>query len=316
MYLLLKYTVALPLAGMFLLAAPPSHGAEPRAPRVPDGAVVTVAKAKKVCFADTIAVTGVLLPRAEVLVRPDQPHRMQADFLADQEGLQISQVLVDIGDRVKSGQTLAQLARPAVQAGAAGAGTIAVQAPVAGVVVRRAAVVGTMASARAEPLFVIVAQGDLEVSAEVSAKNVGRVSPGQVATVKIIGVGELPGWVRFVSSSVDPTTQQGEVRVFVGANPALRVGTFARANITLGQSCGNAIPLSAVLYGTEGAVVQVVRDGRVETRTVDVGLTSEGQTQISKGLAEGDMVVVRAGAFLRDGDRVRPVLAEEATASK
>ncbi len=304
MYLLLKYTVALPLAGVFLLAARPSHGAEPRAPRVPDGAVVTVAKAKKVCFADTIAVTGVLLPRAEVLVRPDQ------------EGLQISQVLVDIGDRVKSGQTLAQLARPAVQSGAAGAGTIAVQAPVAGVVVRRAAVVGTLASARAEPLFVIVAQGDLEVSAEVSAKNLGRVSPGQVATVKIIGVGELPGWVRFVSSSVDPTSQQGEVRVFVGANPALRVGTFARAHVTLGQSCGNAIPLSAVLYGTEGAVVQVVRDGRVETRTVDVGLTSEGQTQISKGLAEGDMVVVRAGAFLRDGDRVRPVLAEEATASK
>jgi len=308
MYGLHKYLMALPLAGMVLLAVSQSRGAEPRAPIVPAGAVVTVAKAKKVCFADAITVTGILLPRSEILVRPDQ------------EGLQISQVLVDVGDRVKSGQPLAQLARPAAQSGTAGTGagtgTIALQSPVDGVVVRRAAIVGTLASARAEPMFVIVAQGDLEVSAEVPAKKITRVSPGQVATVKIIGVGELPGWVRSVSPSVDPATQLGEVRVFVGANPALRLGTFGRANITLEQSCGTAIPLSAVLYGTEGAVVQVVRDGRVETRTVDVGLTSEGQTQINKGLAEGDMVVVRAGAFLRDGDRVRPVLAEEATASK
>jgi HlyD family secretion protein len=55
-----------------------------------------------------------------------------------------------------------------------------------------------MASARAEPLFAIIAQGDLEVSAEVPAKNLARLSPGQVAKVKIIGVGELPGWVRSV----------------------------------------------------------------------------------------------------------------------
>jgi HlyD family secretion protein len=46
---------------------------------------------------------------------------------------------------------------------------------------------------------------------------------------------------------------------FVGANPALRTGTFARAIVTLGQSCGIAIPLSGVLYGKEGPVVQVVR---------------------------------------------------------
>jgi RND family efflux transporter MFP subunit len=173
-----------------------------------------------------------------------------------------------------------------------------------------------MASARAEPLFAIIAQGDLEVSAEVPAKNLARLSPGQVAKVKIIGAGDLPGWVRLVSPTIDPTTQQGETRIFVGANPALRVGTFARATVTLGQSCGIAIPLSAVLYGREGAVVQAVRGQRVETRAVTTGLTSDGKVQITKGLAEGDTVVMRAGAFLRDGDRVRPVLTDDASAGK
>jgi HlyD family secretion protein len=301
----MKRVFALALAGVVVLATSASLAKERkiRPPAVPGGEAVTVVKARNACFSETLGVAGVLLPRAEILVRPEQ------------EGLQISQVLVDIGDRVKSGQTLAQLSRPEGQPGAAGTPTL-VQAPVAGVILRRAAIVGTMASARAEPLFVLVAQGDLEVSAEVSAKDLARVTPGQVAKVKIIGVGELPGWVRFVSNAVDPATQQGEVRVFVGANPALRVGTFARATLTLGQSCGIVIPLSAVLYGAEGAVVQVVRDQHIETHVVKVGLASEGKVQISKGLAEGDMVVVRAGAFLRDGDPVRAVPTEEATASK
>jgi HlyD family secretion protein len=284
---------------IFALAPSPLLAAESSPPGTP----VTATKAKNACFADTLAVTGVLAPRSEVLVRPDQ------------EGLQISQVSVDVGDNVKSGQPLAQLARPDAQPGATTAIT-SVPAPVTGVILRRAAVVGTMASARAEPLFAIIAQGDLEVSAEVPAKNLARLSPGQVAKVKIIGVGELPGWVRFVSPTIDTTTQQGEARIFVGANPALRVGTFARATVTLGQSCGIAIPLSAVLYGREGAVVQVVRGQRVETRAVTTGLTSDGKVQITKGLAEGDTVVMRAGAFLRDGDRVRPVLTDNAGASR
>ena len=46
------------------------------------------------------------------------------------------------------------------------------------------------------------------------------------------------------------------------------------------------------------------------------GLTSNGKVQVTNGLAEGDTVVMRAGAFLRDGDRVRPVLTDDAGAGK
>jgi HlyD family secretion protein len=66
-----------------------------------------------------------------------------------------------------------------------------------------------------------------------------------------------------------------------------------------------------VLYGPDGALVQVVREGRVETRTVSVGLIEEGQAEIRDGLSEGEMVVARAGAFVREGDRVRTVTADE-----
>jgi HlyD family secretion protein len=266
----------------------------------PGEMAVTVVKAKRECFVDTLQVTGVLTPTSEVLVRPDR------------EGLQISQVLVDPGETVSSGQVMARLAPPEGQTGS----TIAVQAPTAGLVTARTAVVGTMASARAEPLFRIAAKGEMELLAETTVKSLASIAPDQPAKIGIIGVGELSGKVRMASKSISPTTQLGQVRVFVGSDPRLRVGAFGRASIEVGRRCGPAIPLSAVLYSQGGAVVQVVRDGSVETRRVTVGLLAKGQAEIREGLAEGDVVVVRAGAFVRDGDRIRSITAAEPSAKR
>lgn len=266
----------------------------------PGEMAVTVVKAKRECFVDTLQVTGVLTPTSEVLVRPDR------------EGLQISQVLVDPGETVSSGQVMARLAPPEGQTGS----TIAVQAPAAGLVTARTAVVGTMASARAEPLFRIAAKGEMELLAETTVKSLASIAPDQPAKIGIIGVGELSGKVRMASKAISPTTQLGQVRVFVGSDPRLRVGAFGRASIEIGRRCGPAIPLSAVLYSQGGAVVQVVRDGSVETRRVTVGLLAKGQAEIREGLAEGDVVVVRAGAFVRDGDRIRSITAAEPSAKR
>jgi HlyD family secretion protein len=263
---------------------------------------VTVARTKRECFVDALQVSGVLSPRSEILVRPDR------------EGLQISQVLVDPGDTVVSGQVLARLAPP--EGLPAGGAAVAIQAPAAGFISSRAAVIGTLASARAEPLFRIAAKGEMELLAEAPVKNLASVAPDQPAKIEIVGIGELPGRVRLISSAINPTTQLGQIRLFIGSDSRLRVGVFGRATIEVGRRCGAAIPLSAVLYGQGGAIVQVVRDGRIETRRVTVGLFAKGQAEIREGLSEGDMVVARAGAFVREGDRVRPVTGTDPSARR
>jgi hypothetical protein len=53
-----------------------------------------------------------------------------------------------------------------------------------------------------------------------------------------------------------------------------------------------------LLYGEWVSVVQVVRDERIETRIVTIGLQSEGNVEIRQGIVDGEMVVARAGAFL------------------
>ena len=42
------------------------------------------------------------------------------------------------------------------------------------------------------------------------------------------------------------------------------------------------------------------------------GLVAGGKIEIKSGLKEGDIVVARSGTFLRDGDVIRPIVADDA----
>jgi HlyD family secretion protein len=119
----------------------------------------------------------------------------------------------------------------------------------------------------------------------------------------------VDGRVRRVATTVEPNTQLGQVLIGLSSTRRLLVNSSGRAMIKTGQSCGVSVPLTAILYGSAGTVVQVIRRDRVETRRVEVGLMSGGQVEIREGLVEGDIVVARAGALLREGDPVRPITA-------
>ena len=283
------------VAGLLVAQPYPSVGAEKTGANAYNGAAVTVVRAKRSCFADTISVSGMLVPREAVSVRPER------------EGLQISQVLVDAGETVTSGQVLARLVPPDVQANSSQA--VQVQSPVAGIILKVDATIGTTASARAAPLFQIIARGEFELLGELPAHQLSKLSAGQVAKISVAGASEVAGRVRSIAATVNGGTQLGQVNIFMGSDARLRVGAFGRGQIVIAQSCNVAIPVSAVLYGHDTSVVAVVRNDRVETRQVAVGLMSEGEAEIREGLAEGDLVVAKAGAFFREGDRVRPFLA-------
>ncbi|WP_375412201.1 efflux RND transporter periplasmic adaptor subunit [uncultured Bradyrhizobium sp.] len=258
------------------------------ADNAPKGAAVTVLKAAKSCFAAIVEVSGILIPKDEAAVRPDRV------------GLKVAEVLVEAGETVTAGQALARLTLPE-------GGVIAVQAPVAGLVSASSAVVGAIASGKGEALFSIIPRSEFDLVGLVPVRDLSKLMVNQTARVKIIGTGEVDGRVRRVATTVEPNSQLGQVFIALASSRRLLVNSSARAMIETGQSCGVAVPLTAILYGSAGAVVQVVRRDRVETRRVAVGLMSAGQVEIREGLVEGDIVVARAGALLREGDPVRPI---------
>jgi multidrug efflux pump subunit AcrA (membrane-fusion protein) len=285
-------TLLAPLAATLLCLTSPSLAADdPATPKDgPQGAAVTVLTASKFCFPNLVEAFGILIPRDETFVRPDRL------------GAKVAEIFAEPGDNVTAGQNLARLAFPE-------GGTTLVQAPVAGLVLSSTAVIGAVASPRGEALFSIIARSEFDLVGAVPTKDLPKLSVNQPARIRIVGAGEVDGKVRRVSSTVEPNSQLGQVFVSVTTNRKLLVNSSGRAMIKTGQSCGVSVPLTAVLYGSAGTVVQVVRRARIETKRVEVGLMSGGQVEIREGLAEGDIVVARAGALLREGDPVRPVTA-------
>jgi multidrug efflux pump subunit AcrA (membrane-fusion protein) len=266
---------------------------------------VIVVRATQAWFAAEIRVTGFLVARTEAIVTLDNP------------GFKITEVLAGEGDRVSSGQVLVRMVRPATEAAGPGApatpattGTL--KAPVTGVITRSTAAVGATASpAQTEPLYRIAVDNEIELEAEVPSIHVPILAPGQTARVEIENNRELSGTVRLAPALVDARTQLGHARVSMERDPQLRLGMFARATIEANRSRGISVPRSAVFYRTEGPSVQIVRDGIIETRRVRVGYQSDTDTEIREGLSEGDLVVANAGSSLRDGDKVKPVPADD-----
>jgi HlyD family secretion protein len=116
------------------------------------------------------------------------------------------------------------------------------------------------------------------------------------------------GTVRLVEPTIDPVTRLGRARISVDASrDALRSGMFVEAEILTAQRDGLAVPVTAVGSSPEGSTVMRVKDGVVERVAVTTGIRDGGRVEITEGLAEGDIVVTKAGAFVRAGDRINPV---------
>jgi HlyD family secretion protein len=181
-----------------------------------------------------------------------------------------------------------------------------VRAPVAGLISRRAARLGALSMGAADPLFRIITDGAIELEAEVPEDSLARLAIGMAASVELPGADTpVSGKVRLISSEVDQTTRLGKVRIAL--SDLAHIGSFASGSIELARRTSVAIPAAAVVQTDSADDVLVVRDGRVERRAVTTGLTNQADTEITGGLAVGEVVVMRAAAFLRGGEAVQVV---------
>lgn len=184
-----------------------------------------------------------------------------------------------------------------------------IKAPKAGIVSRRNAKLGAMATmAAAEPLFKIIADGAIELEADVAEVELPNLKIGQAVAVTPAGSDKpLAGQIRLISPEVDKASRLGRLRITLTGNPPVAVGSFARGVIETGRKTSIVLPLSAITYARGGAMVQSVKDGKVTTKKVTLGLIGGGRAEIASGLAEGESVVARAGTFVRDGDMITPI---------
>ncbi|WP_105372962.1 efflux RND transporter periplasmic adaptor subunit [Neorhizobium huautlense] len=188
-----------------------------------------------------------------------------------------------------------------------------VKAPVSGVVSARSAKVGAIASGTGEPLFTIIRDGAIELVADLSETDIQKIKVGQKALVSVAGgKTKIEGKVRLVSPTVDAATRLGAVHIVINDESGARAGMYASAEIVVTETSALALPLSAVITGRDGSSARKVEDNVVKQVKIETGIQDGGFVQVVSGLEAGDLVVAKAGAFVRDGDKIAPVLAEPA----
>jgi multidrug efflux system membrane fusion protein len=117
---------------------------------------------------------------------------------------------------------------------------------------------------------------------------------------------ERQGTLVHVDATASPVTRRVECLAEVtDDDPAVRPGFFATASVETRRAHAMAVPESALQPGESGWSVFVVVGGKASRRDVAVGMrTKEGLVELTSGVAEGDLVVVKGGNVLANGSAV------------
>lgn len=183
-----------------------------------------------------------------------------------------------------------------------------VTTPVAGTIAFKTAKVGGIASGNNDPLFTIIRDGEIELVAEVGEDDILKIHAGHQASISLSGSREkVSGLVRLVSPTVDPITRLGFVHIVLTDDSKARPGMYGSAEVTVATTENVSVPLSAVLMTSEGTSARRVENGVVTIVAIETGVQDGSYVEILNGLREGDEVVAKAGAYVRDGDRIKPV---------
>ncbi len=185
-----------------------------------------------------------------------------------------------------------------------------VRAPVGGLVLERTVRPGDIA-APTMVMYRIAADNVVELNAEVSEADLAGIHPGDHVTVTLPDNASVDGVVRVVSPEVDAQTKLGHVRVTLPPRPDLRPGGYGRATFLNSGRSVTVIPESALRFDADGASVMTLVDGnKVHRVPVRTGGRAGGLVELLSGPSPGAVVLLGGGAFVLDGDTVRPLRAD------
>lgn len=119
---------------------------------------------------------------------------------------------------------------------------------------------------------------------------------------------EVDAMVVLINAQIDPETRTFRVRVGIDNSKNLfKAGTFAKVSIPLDTAADAVVvPNGAISFSDGQPAAFVVRDGIIDRVPVELGVSNRTQYQVTKGLAENDLVVDGDLTLLAPGLRVQP----------
>lgn len=190
------------------------------------------------------------------------------------------------------------------------------KAPFAGVISERYAELGEWVNP-GDGLFELVATDNLRFDFRVGQDNFAALSPETSVDITLDAFPErsIPGYVDAIVPVKNPSARTFLVRVRANTDDTgnellITPGMSARGklNIDIGRS-GITVPRDAILRFPDGRVTVWVVDAGgdlpvVREQVVRTGSEFDGVVEITNGLADGDVVVVRGNEMLQEGQTV------------
>lgn len=277
---------------------------------------------------------GTVLARIDRTIQTQQANRLSAEIRAIQAdaalataNLERAQALVERGFISKADIDQRTATRDAANARVAVAraqlaelnariAMLDIRAPANGIILSRSVEVGQVVSPGATALFRMAEGSELEMRAQMAEQELAQLKLGMKAQVTPVGSEQsFTGEIWLIDPVIDLSTRQGVARIRLPYDPQLRVGAFAKARIEAGEGMRPVLPQSAVQTDNAGNYVYIVgADNKVARRAITVGSVSDQGVAVATGLAGNEKVVVSAGAFLRAGEEIKPVMSKKAVA--
>ena len=116
------------------------------------------------------------------------------------------------------------------------------------------------------------------------------------------------GWLETIDNQIDPTTGTVKLRAnFDNRDEALFPNQFVNAKLLVEEKDGvTLMPTAAVQRNSQRTYVFLVRpDSTVTVRTITIGTTEGDESEVTSGLAPGDVVVMTGVDRLQEGTKVR-----------
>jgi RND family efflux transporter MFP subunit len=182
-----------------------------------------------------------------------------------------------------------------------------VRAPFSGLVVERKVGVGDFVT-RGTKVAAVVRVSPLRVELTVPEQSSGAMQPGRALrlTVDAYPGRTFTGTIRFVAPALRPDQRALVVEGIVANDDGvLKPGMFAAAEIEVpGGAPGLVVPSAAIQTVSGMSHVFVIRGDRVEIRMVTPGTVAGTETEVTGGLAAGDVLALGDLAALTDGARI------------
>lgn len=197
-----------------------------------------------------------------------------------------------------------RVAKAAVAEAQAMMGYVEILAPFAGVVTKKWAEVGDLATP-GKPLIGIEDPSMLQLEADVPDAIASRIQQNARLAIQVDSLkGELAGTVMEIAPTADPASRTFRVKLDLPQTAGLRSGQFARLIVPVGESNSVRVPTSAVVVRGQLEILFVVTNQRAQLHLVKTGRTVGDEVEILAGLNSGESVVVGGAALLTDGQPV------------